>query len=309
MLVVRVAVFFSTTACVFVLTAAPLFVFVSPIIFQVSPLIRLDDSIEGDECSSRTASDVDISNAALSDSRVSFGSTGTRRQHQHQQPQEPADLLPSNPTPPASLDTEAEGRAYCSSPEDSDVDDNDYGGNSSQGGFWYGDGGGASALEAAMGQWGGDYINAAAVTGGDGDVRGGREEEDDDDEVVVVASVLGHAGEGVPISGEVEAAKGTGDEEEDEDSWEIVDAPLQWEGDRRVSGGQQARSVLVKIQIVGSDRTYRPGSGVGNCARSPSYLSFTLSASKCAGCRQSVPTSYRDTFDLRVAPSLPARAR
>lgn len=101
-----------------------------------------------------------------------------------------------------------------------------------------------------MGQWGGDYINAAAVTGGDGDVRGGREEEDDDDEVVVVASVLGHAGEGVPISGEVEAAKGTGDEEEEEDSWEIVDAPSQWEGDRGVSGGH-ARSVLVKIQNRG----------------------------------------------------------
>lgn len=122
---------------------------------------------------------------------------------------------------------------YCSSSEDSDFggcdcdgdggsDGNslgsgngcngrgDGGGASSQGGFWYGEGGGASALKDIMGQWGGDLESAAAAAGG-----GGGEGEGG-----------GRGGvDGVAVGGGVEEGDG------EDESWEIVDAPGRWESD------------------------------------------------------------------------------
>lgn len=122
-----------------------------------------------------------------------------------------------------------------------------------QGGFWYGEGGGASALEAAMGQWGGDLIHLD--TGGD------TEETDDDssahglfiaqgnsEQAIAADDAAGDglagrrvtAAEGQRVGGDDAAAVSGGgvdavgecDGRNDElESWEIVDAPLEyWEG-------------------------------------------------------------------------------
>ncbi|CAM9308092.1 unnamed protein product, partial [Sphacelaria rigidula] len=131
-------------------------------------------------------------------------------------------------------------------------DEYDGGGASSQGGFWYGEGGGASALEAAMGQWGGDLIHLD--TGGD------TEETDDDssahglfiaqgnsEQAIAADDAAGDglagrrvtAAEGQRVGDDAAAVSGGGvdavgecDGRNDElESWEIVDAPLEyWEG-------------------------------------------------------------------------------
>ena len=233
------------------------------------PLVRLGDTIEVDECSSRTASEPDLGNSrgSTSSSGTGGGISISRRP--------PSAVVAPTAAPAGKLrdfSRVGEGRAKtdvndsCSENDYEDEDREDVhdrrgvarldyhdrvdkgGGASSQGGFWYGEGGGAGALEAALGQWGGylDVTVAADATSGDeegtgscdrgvgGDgvtprVGGGTLARHGDHYTPVafasVASVAG-AGTGAGVGGD------TLDPEDD--SWEIVDAPEQWEGHSNV---------------------------------------------------------------------------
>lgn len=148
------------------------------------------------------------------------------------------------------------GGVYCSSPEESDFGDDERGeegfdgGGGSQKGFWYGEGGGASALEAAMGQWGGDFESsaadaAAAGAAGAAGASGGRDSDDDDDtgsdttcsDVGVELQEASAHGVLRPVVGAVAATAdpaatgGAGRGEGVDESWEIVNPPAQWEAD------------------------------------------------------------------------------
>ena len=237
---------------------------------QAAPLTGLSGGpIDADECSSRTASDVDpatlssdggdgdantptnknantnANNTANTDSNNTNTAINTQHHHQPASLDTPYSHLRVSTTTTAAAaaaaptefryqDGPVKGgwETYCSSSEDSAFGDcdgdgdggcdddslgngngrGDGGGASSQGGFWYGEGGGASALKDIMGQWGGDLESAAAAAeGGDGEVEGeggGR-----------------GGGDGVAGGGGVEEGDG------EDESWEIVDAPGRWESD------------------------------------------------------------------------------
>ena len=152
---------------------------------------------------------------------------------------------------------------YCSSPEESDFGDDEGGeggeegegfveGGGSQKGFWYGEGGGASALEAAMGQWGGDLEEAAAAAAGGGGGGGGVGDVDDDTgsdttapNVAVLLQEASAHGLPKPVAaGPAGAAAGEGEDE----SWEIVNPPGQWEVDAAAVSGWNKRTFERKME-------------------------------------------------------------
>lgn len=107
------------------------------------------------------------------------------------------------------LEYDYEDEEDCGDFDRFDYDDEgeDHGGASSQGGFWYGEGGGASALEAALGQWGG-YLDVTTAVTAEADF-----------------AATGTADAGATAAGGVDP---------EDESWEIVDAPVHWEGDSKV---------------------------------------------------------------------------
>lgn len=132
---------------------------------------------------------------------------------------------------------------YCSSPEDSEFGDDEEtggleGGGSSQGGFWYGEGAGASALKAAMGQWGGDLESAVAAAAAAAAAAG--EGDDAGSDASTVAALLQEASTHempAPAAGGMTAVAGEGEDE----SWEIVNAPPRhWEA----AVGQESNSPM-----------------------------------------------------------------
>lgn len=131
-----------------------------------------------------------------------------------------------------------------------------------QGGFWYGEGGGASALEAAMGQWGGDLIKPDSGSGLERDVAVLRDTETDDDSSAhgMLPLPLGNSenvtlGDGATAGGgggrrrvardnAAAATAGAGGVLVDagvgeDESWEIVDAPGHWEEGFKVREGSK----------------------------------------------------------------------
>lgn len=179
---------------------------------QVPALVLLDqDSIPGEECTSRTNSDVDLSGGsgggdcyagndmAISTATATANATATTNlDHTAANSMSDVDFFPER---------RLGGSEGCGADENNDGDagrgggssggfesgnrgddeDSGGGGNTSQGGFWYGDGGGVSALETAMGQWGGDLqVDETGLAGdGDGDV-----DVDDSDTFVGVDVVI-----------------------------------------------------------------------------------------------------------------------
>lgn len=191
---------------------------------QASPLGRQDpgDTIEADECSSRTASEPDLGdskeNGRSSNSnpilRHPKGTTATAAAsgnfQERSNPNDDSDMKgrgdENDIYEEDELDYDYDDGEDCGDFDRFDYDDEgeDHGGASSQGGFWYGEGGGASALEAALGQWGG-YLDVTAT-------------------VSAEASFAGTSA--------ADTADAEGVDPEDE-SWEIVDAPVHWEGDSK----------------------------------------------------------------------------
>lgn len=197
--------------------------------WQASPLGRHDpgDTIEADECSSRTASEPD-----LGDSNESHRSSNSNPILRHPRGAVATAAASGNFQERSNPNDDSEMKGRCDENDGDEEDELEYdydnggdcggfgrfgydnegenhGGASSQGGFWYGEGGGASALEAALGQWGG-YLDVTAAVTAEADLA-------------------------------VTSAADAGGVDPEDESWEIVDAPVHWEGDSKVRSQHQMR--------------------------------------------------------------------
>lgn len=135
----------------------------------------MDVCIPGEECSSRSNSDVGVGISEAISSSTDSPIVGVVASSAERQDGAPGDGSVRG--------------GDIGTRDESDMSEDrkgKNGGSSSQGGFWYGEGGGASALEAALGQWGGDLDGDAfdlyGHVGGHGEINHIAVSGDDDND-------------------------------------------------------------------------------------------------------------------------------